>query len=219
MSKVQNKNIPSLLKKLVADKKLTQETAEKAVFDSTERDVSITTHLAQRKLVNESDLAIYNSKEFGLSLVDLDSIEIPMDIQALLPKDMMRKTQLYPLFRMGKAITIAVADPYFLSHLSDVRFATELMPEPVIVEYSKLQKLLNPEYSDSSVNSGMSISSDTQAQDLVIQTDELESEQEEDDSGVDVTAFLMNYCCTQLTKRFQIFISSRTRKFCVFVFA
>ena len=201
MSKVQNKNIPSLLKKLVADQKLTQETAEKAVFDSTERDVSITTHLAQRKLVNETDLAVYNSKEFGLSLIDLDSIEIPMDIQALLPKDMMRKTQLYPLFKMGKAITIAVADPYFLSHLSDVRFATELMPEPVIVEYSKLQKLLNPEYSDSSVNSGMSISSDTQAQDLVIQTDELESEQEEDDSGVDVTAFLNELLLHAINKK------------------
>jgi len=201
MSKVQNKNIPSLLKKLVADQKLTQETAEKAVFDSTERDVSITTHLAQRKLVNETDLAVYNSKEFGLSLVDLDSIEIPMDIQALLPKDMTRKTQLYPLFKMGKAITIAVADPYFLSHLSDVRFATELMPEPVIVEYSKLQKLLNPEYSDSSVNSGMSISSDTQAQDLVIQTDELESEQEEDDSGVDVTAFLNELLLHAINKK------------------
>lgn len=190
MSKVENKNIPSLLKKLIADKKLSQEVAEKAIADSTEREVSISTHLAQRKLVDESDLAVYNSKEFGLSLVDLDTIEIPMDVEALLPKDMMRKTQLYPLFRMGKAITIAVADPFFLSNLSDVRFATELMPEPVIVEFSKLQKLLNPEYTDSSVSSGMSISSDTQAQDLVIETDELEAEEEEDDSGVDVTAFL-----------------------------
>ncbi|GAA0421323.1 type IV-A pilus assembly ATPase PilB [Cocleimonas flava] len=190
MTTVQNKNLPSLLKKLVADKKLAQDVAEKAVADSTERGVSITTHLAQRKLVDENDLAVYNSKEFGLSLVDIDTIEIAMDVENLLPKEMMRKTQLYPLFRMGKAITIAVADPFFLSHLSDVRFATELMPEPVIVEYSKLQKLLNPDYSDSAVSSGMTISSDTAAQDLVIETNELESEEEEDDSGVDVTEFL-----------------------------
>lgn len=190
MTTIQNINLPSLLKKLVADKKLAQDVAEKAVADSTERGISITTHLAQRKLIDEYDLAVYNSKEFGLSLVDIDTIDISMDVENLLPKDMMRKTQLFPLFRMGKAITIAVADPFFLSNLSDVRFATELMPEPVIVEYSKLQKLLNPEYSDSSVSSGMSISSDTAAQDLVIETNELESEEEEDDSGVDVTAFL-----------------------------
>ena len=67
MTTVQNKNLPSLLKKLVADKKLAQDVAEKAVADSTERGVSITTHLAQRKLINENDLAVYNSKEFGLS--------------------------------------------------------------------------------------------------------------------------------------------------------
>jgi type IV pilus assembly protein PilB len=140
--------------------------------------------------MDEYELALYNSREFGLSLVDLDSIEIAMDVEHLLPKDMTRKTQLCPLFRMGKAITIAVADPSFLTHLSDVRFATELMPEPVIVEYSKLQKLINPTYTDSAVSSGMSISSDTQAQDLVIETVELESEEEEDDSGVDVTDFL-----------------------------
>ncbi len=190
MTTVQNTNLPSLLKKLVADKKLAQDVAEKAVADSTERGISITTHLAQRKLIDEKDLAVYNSKEFGLSLVDVDTIEVAMDVENLLPKEMMRKTQLFPLFRMGKAITIAVADPFFLSNLSDVRFATELMPEPVIVEYSKLQKLLNPDYNDSSVNSGMSISSDTAAQDLVIETVELESEEEEDDSGVDVTEFL-----------------------------
>ena len=117
MSTVQSKNLPSLLKKLVADKKLVQEVAEKAVIDSTERGISITTHLAQRKLVDETDLAIYNSKEFGLSLIDLDSIQIAMDVEVLLPKEMMRKAQLYPLYKMGKALTIAVADPFFLSQI------------------------------------------------------------------------------------------------------
>lgn len=201
MSTVQSKNLPSLLKKLVADKKLTQEVAEKAVTDSTERGVSISTHLAQRKLVDETDLAIYNSKEFGLSLVDLDTVEVAMDVEVLLPKDMLRKAQLYPLFRMGKALTVAVADPFFLSRLSDVRFATELMPEPVIVEYSKLQRLINPDTSDDSVHSGMSISHDAAAQDMVIETDELESEEEEDDSGVDVTQFLNELLLHAINKK------------------
>jgi len=201
MSTVQSKNLPSLLKKLVADKKITQEVAEKAVIDSTERDVSITTHLAQRKLVDEVDLAVYNSKEFGLSLVDLSTIEVAMDVEVLLPKDMLRKAQLYPLFRMGKALTVAVADPFFLSRLSDVRFATELMPEPVIVEYSKLQRLINPDSNDDSVNAGMSISHDAAAQDMVIETDELESEEEEDDSGVDVTQFLNELLLHAINKK------------------
>ena len=201
MSTVQSKNLPSLLKKLVADQKLTQEVAEKAVIDSTERGISITTHLAQRKLVDETVLAVYNSKEFGLSLVDLGTVDIAMDVEVLLPKDMMRKAQLYPLFRMGKALTVAVADPFFLSKLSDVRFATELMPEPVIVEYSKLQSLINPNSNEESITAGMSISSDAAAQDMVVETADLESEEEEDDSGVDVTQFLNELLMHAINKK------------------
>ncbi|MEH6455013.1 MAG: type IV-A pilus assembly ATPase PilB [Cocleimonas sp.] len=201
MSTVQSKNLPSLLKKLVADNKLPQEVAEKAVIDSTERSISITTHLAQRKLVDETDLAVYNSKEFGLSLIDLSTIEVAMDVEVLLPKDMMRKAQLYPLFRMGKALTVAVADPFFLSKLSDVRFATELMPEPVIVEYSKLQSLLNPNSNDESITAGMSISSDAAAQDMVVETADLESEEEDDDSGVDVTQFVNELLLHAINKK------------------
>lgn len=199
MSTVQNKTIPSLLKKLVADKKIPHEVAEKAVTDSIKRGVSITTHLAQYKLVNETDLAVYNSKEFGLSLVDLDAIDISLDVEALLPKDMMRKAQLYPLFRTGKALTVAVADPFFLSLLNDVRFATELLPEPVIVEYSKLQRIINPGHNDDSVNTGMSISSDATAQDMVVGTDDLEEDEEDED--VDVTQFLNELLMHAINKK------------------
>lgn len=188
MSTIQSKTLPSLLKQLVADGKITPQVADKAIEDSRERNVPITTHLAQKKLVSESDLAHYNSKEYGLAVVDLDVIEIPLDIQSLLSGDMLKKAQLYPLFRMSKALTVAVADPAYLSQLSDIRFATELVPEPVIVEYSKLQKLIHPDYDDDS-SAGLSISSDAAAQDLVIDAEELEAEEEEDDS-VDVTQFV-----------------------------
>lgn len=190
MSEILNKSLPTILKQLVADGKITPKIAEDAFDEARKREVSITTHLAQRQLVPESDLALYNSREFGLSYVDLDSLEIPLDVMSILSQDLLKKTQAVPLFRMSKALTVAVADPIYLAQLSDIRFATELVPEPVIVEYTKLQRLLNPDYDESSVGSGMSISSDAQAQDLVLETEDLESEEDEDDSGVDVTQFV-----------------------------
>ena len=190
MSEILNKSLPTILKQLIADGKITPKLAEDAFDDARKREISITTHLAQKQLISEQELALYNSREFGLSYVDLDSLEIPLDIKSLLSEDLLKKTQAVPLFRISKALTVAVADPIYLAQLSDIRFATELVPEPVIVEYTKLQRLLNPDYDESSVNSGMSISSDAQAQDLVIETEELESEEDEDDSGVDVTQFV-----------------------------
>ncbi len=201
MSKILNKSLPTILKQLVADGKITPEIAEDAFDDARKRDIPITTHLAQKQLVPESDLALYNSREFGLSYVDLDSLEIPLDITSILSQDLMKKTQAVPLFRMSKALTVAVADPIYLAQLSDIRFATELVPEPVIVEYTKLQRLLNPDYDESSVDSGMSISSDAQAQDLVLETEDLESEEDEDDSGVDVTQFVNDLLSHAIKKK------------------
>jgi len=201
MSKVLNKSIPNLLKQLVADGKLSPEVAEDAFLESQERETPITTHLAQKQLVNQQDLALYNSREYGLSVVDLDEIEIPLDVQSLLSPEMIRKTQAVPLFRMSKALTVAVADPIYLAQLSDIRFATELVPEPVIVEYTKLQKLINPEYNESSVAAGMTISNDAQAQDLVIETEDLESDEDEDDSGVDVTQFVNDLLMHAINKK------------------
>jgi len=191
MPEVKNKYIPQILKQLVAEGKLSPKHAEKAYYDAKERGKSISTHLVQKQIASEMDVALYNSFEYGLSLVDLDSIDITSEIHELLTVEHLRKLQLYPLFKIGKALVVAVADPTFLSNLGDIKFATELVPEPVIVEYSKLQNLLYGSSGNDAVTSGMSISSNTQAQDLVIETDDLEEDEEtEDDSGVDVTQFV-----------------------------
>ncbi len=192
MAAVKNKQVPQILKQLVADGKLSPENAEKAYHGANERGKPISTHLVQKQIADEMDVALYNSIEYGLSLVDLDAIDITPEIEELLTIDHLKKLQLYPLFKIGKALTVAVADPANLNNLGDVKFATELVPEPVIVEYSKLQNLLYGNAGSDAVASGMSISSDTQAMDLVIETDELEKEEEEgeDDSGIDVTQFV-----------------------------
>ncbi|MEE9444800.1 MAG: type IV-A pilus assembly ATPase PilB [Cocleimonas sp.] len=203
MEKTKKIILSSLLSQLVKNEKIDLDTAEKAQEASKQRGISITTHLAQKKLVDQAVLARYNSNEYGLSYVDLDVVDIPLDVSTLLNVDMLRKLQIVPLFRMGKALTVAVADPFFLSKLSDIRFATELVPEPVIVDYGKFQKILNPEYNESSVNAGMSISSDAEAQDLVLETEDLEGDEseDEDDSGVDVTSFVNELLTHAINKK------------------
>ncbi len=202
MSEVLNRNLPNLLKQLVVDGKMTPKIAEAAMNEAQSRDISLTTHLAQKQIISQSDLARYNSNEYGLSYVDLDAIDIPLDVSSMLSSDMLKKLQLCPIYRMGKALTVAVADPIYLAHISDVRFATELVPEPVIVEYTKLQKLLNPEFTDSDDTAGMSISSDAAAQDLVIGTSDLEGDEDaDDDSGVDVTEFVNELLAHAIKKK------------------
>lgn len=63
MPEVKNKYIPQILKQLVAEGKLSPKHAEKAYYDAKERGKSISTHLVQKQIASEMDVALYNSFE------------------------------------------------------------------------------------------------------------------------------------------------------------
>ncbi|MEE9350942.1 MAG: type IV-A pilus assembly ATPase PilB [Thiotrichaceae bacterium] len=188
---------PSLVKRLLDQGKISHEDASTAVAEAQAENTPIATYLMQRRLVSQEDIALMCSAEYGLNIADVDAIEITDDVKDVLPLDQARKLQLLPIFKLGKGIHVGVADPHYLSNLDDIKFATGLVAEPVIIEYNKLQALLRNSTGDSSDDAeriGMTVSSKTAEQDLAIDTYELESEneeeEEEEDSGIDIVKFV-----------------------------
>ncbi len=189
---------PSLVKRLLDQGKISHDDASTAVAEAQAENTPIATYLMQRRLVSQEDIALMCSAEYGLNIADVDAIDITDDVKEVLPLDQARKLQLLPIFKLGKGIHVGVADPHYLSNLDDIKFATGLVAEPVIIEYNKLQALLRSNTgasSDDDERIGMTVSSKTAEQDLAIDTYELESEsekkeEEEEDSGIDVVKFV-----------------------------
>lgn len=182
--------LSGILATLVEQNKLSFDVASKAAREAEARKKPLVTHLLQQQLVTPYCMAMVCAYEYGLSIVDLDAINISSEIQALVPLETLRKMNLLPLFNIANALFVGVSDPHHLENMGDLRFATEMMPEAVLVEYDKLQNILYGSTSVDAVTSGMSISSETEAQDLVVETYDLEKEEEADDHGVDVTHFV-----------------------------
>ncbi len=186
---------PSLVKRLLDQGKISHDVASEAVAGAQAENTPIATYLMQQRLVTQQDIALMCSAEYGLNIADIDAIEITDEVRDVLPLDKARKLQLLPIFKLGKGIHVGVADPHYLSNLDDIKFATGLVAEPVIVEYNKLQALLRNSTGDSSddaVRLGMTVSSATAEQDLAIDTYDMESEEEEeeDDTGIDIIKFV-----------------------------
>jgi len=183
--------LPAILSTLVEQDKLSMSVASKALAEAGSRKKPLVTYLLQKQLVSPYCMAMVCGIEYGLSVVDLDAINITSDIQGLVSPDTLRKMNIVPLFNIANALFVGVADPHYLENIGDIKFATEMVPEPVIVEYDKLQNMLYGGEGTDAVASGMTISSDTEAQDLVVETSALEKEEEAaDDHGVDVTHFV-----------------------------
>ncbi len=80
------------------DKELATQSVQKA---RTEK-VSLVEWLIRSRLVSAKDVAYAASLEYGLSMVDLDQINIPPAITNLLTPEQMKKLNLIPLNQRGK---------------------------------------------------------------------------------------------------------------------
>ena len=114
-----------------------------ALNQSREKKTSVVTQLVSSGAANARDIAIAASNEFGVPLFDLDSVSADPDTTKLVTDKLLAKHRVLPIFRRGKRLFLAVADPTNLHAIDEIKFATGLGVEAVVVEDDKLQKAVD----------------------------------------------------------------------------
>ena len=114
-----------------------------ALNASREKKTSVVTQLVTSGAANARDIAIAASNEFGVPLFDLDAVNTDADTIRLVTDKLLAKHRVLPLFRRGKRLFLAVADPTNLHAIDEIKFATGLGVEAVVVEDDKLQKAVD----------------------------------------------------------------------------
>lgn len=131
-----------LAARLVRDGLLTEEQARDAVAAARKARLPLVRHLVQRKLVSARAVAQAAAQEFGIPLLDLDSVEPDPAVVSLVKDKLIRRHQTLPLFRRGKRLFVAIADPTNLEALDEIKFHTGYGIEPILVEEGKLQRAI-----------------------------------------------------------------------------
>ncbi len=129
-----------------------------------EKKTGIVTQLVSSGAAKARDIALAASNEFGVPLFDLDAVALDLETVRLVSDKLLQKHRVLPLFRRGKRLFLAVADPTNLHAIDEVKFATSLGIEAIIVEDDKLQKALDKAIEQ--VDSQMSALSDEEGMDL-----------------------------------------------------
>src|SRR4029079_2122715 len=92
--------------------------------------------------VTPADLAHTLSTALALPLLDLSAIDATKLRRPVLETKLAAQYQVVVLGRRGTRLFIGGADPTDQEAAERIKFATQLSPEWVIVEYDKLGKLL-----------------------------------------------------------------------------
>jgi len=82
------------------------------------------------------------SDEFGLPFLDLSAMDAEHFPQDLVNTELLEKHKVLPLFKRGNRLHIAQADPSDIAALDDIKFATGMTVDATIVEFDKLNAIL-----------------------------------------------------------------------------
>jgi type IV pilus assembly protein PilB len=132
-----------LPQRLVQDGVVEERAMLDALNSARERKTSVVTQLVSSGAANARDIAIAASTEFGVPLFDLDAINTDPEVVRLVSDKLLAKHRILPLFKRGKRMFLAVADPTNMHAIDEIKFQTGLGVEAVVVEDDKLQKAVD----------------------------------------------------------------------------
>jgi type IV pilus assembly protein PilB len=130
--------LSGLARRLVNDGVITADAAQEAVITAKKDRTPLTKYLAEKNLATPRVIALAAMEEFGTPLLDLSAIRADALPKDIIDKKLVQKYQVLPLFKRGNRLFIAMTDPTNLQALDDIKFATSLNTDAVLVEQNTL---------------------------------------------------------------------------------
>jgi type IV pilus assembly protein PilB len=127
---------------LVNAGRLNAKTAEELTKSARERKSSFVAAAISAGAVKPDDLAHALSSALALPLLDLNAVDMQKLPRNLVDQKIAAQYQVLALGKRGNRLFIGAADPTDQEAVERIKFATQLTPEWVIVEYDKLLRQL-----------------------------------------------------------------------------
>ena len=136
-------NLAGLPRRLVQDGIVSEDQLQDATEAAKKERLPLIAYLVSENLANARAVAVAASHEFGVPLLDLDAVEIDIDVIRAVDQKLITKHRVLPLVKRGQRIFLGIADPTNLQAIDDIKFATSLRVDPVVVEQDKLEERIN----------------------------------------------------------------------------
>ena len=103
--------LSGLARRLVADGLLEEEAAGQAFQEALAKKTPFVKFLVDNGIVNGRAIAHAASSEFGVPMVDIDTLDIDPDTIKLVSRDLITRHNAMPLFKRGARVFIGIPDP------------------------------------------------------------------------------------------------------------
>jgi type IV pilus assembly protein PilB len=132
------RNISGLARALAQSGLMTEYEAESLQTQAQVAGISFVEQLLSGKRMTAQQVAVFASRAFGTPLLDLASFDTEHIHKEYVDLKIAQARRVLPLYKRNNKLFCAISDPANLQALEEVRFKTNLVPEPIVVEDDKL---------------------------------------------------------------------------------
>ena len=171
-------NISGIARQYVEQQLLNEQQAKDLSRDALKEQRSFIMQTLLSGSCKAKDVALLVSTEFGLPFLDLSAMDPEHFAVDLVTPELVEKHRVLPIFKRGNRLHIAQADPSDMRALDDIKFATGMTVDATVVEFDKLNVILER------LNAGNDAFDDLD-EDLDLEEDEPQKDTSKDDATGD----------------------------------
>ena len=135
-------NLSGVARILVRAGRIEAKAAEDLTKLAAEKRISFVAQLIESGTMRPLALAHALSTALAVPLLDLDAVDPKQLPQGIVDAKLVSQYRIFPLGKRGGRLFIGTADPTDQEAVERIKFATQLAPEWIVVEYDKLMKLV-----------------------------------------------------------------------------
>ena len=134
--------ITGIARRLVMDGALDEASAREALDKATAERRPVGAWLREHKMVSAAQMAAANSIEFGMPVFDPSAMDGSMSAVKLVNEELLTKHCVLPLFKRGAKLFVGTSDPTNSHALDELKFHTNLVVEPILVDEDNIRRTL-----------------------------------------------------------------------------
>lgn len=130
--------LTGLPRRLVEQNLLTSQQAQQILDKSRQDKQGFVASAVSSGYIKARTVALLASEEFGLPFLDLAAFDFELMPKELVSRDLIEKHRVLPLFQRGNRLYVAQSDPSAMLAIDEIKFATGMTVEAILVEEDKL---------------------------------------------------------------------------------
>lgn len=130
--------LTGLPRRLVEQNLLTSQQAQQILDKSRQDKTGFVAAAVASGHIKARPIALLASEEFGLPVLDMTAFDFELMPKELVNRDLIEKHRVLPLFQRGNRLYVAQSDPSAMLAIDEIKFATGMTVEAVLVEEDKL---------------------------------------------------------------------------------